>query len=212
MKNLVILISGNGSNMKAIIKACENESWPARIVAVISDKHNSSGMHFALNKKNIKTVLVERNKFISLEEFNIELIKHIDYFSPDLIILAGFMSILTEKFINHFCGNILNIHPSLLPSFPGLNTHERAIASGSHVHGASVHFVTEIIDHGPIVAQAIIPIIYNDNVESLKLRTLKAEHIIYPKSIYWFIMNRIIIDELRVRITPTEKQLFFFNF
>ena len=185
MKSIVILISGRGSNMEAIVHACQQEGWPARIAAVISNKADASGLRFAASH-GIATAVVDHKAFTSREAFDAELAKVIDSFAPDVVVLAGFMRILTEGFVRHYEGRLLNIHPSLLPAFPGLHTHQRAIEAGCKLAGATVHFVTPELDHGPIVAQAVVPVLVGDTPEQLAQRVLAQEHRMYPAAVRWF--------------------------
>jgi phosphoribosylglycinamide formyltransferase-1 len=199
MKKIVILISGRGSNMQAIVRVAQAEQWPAKIAAVISNRPDAEGLAFAA-AQGIATAVVPNKDFPSREAFDQALQKAIDRFSPDLVVLAGFMRILTAPFVAHYAGRMMNIHPSLLPSFPGLSTHKQALAAGVKVHGATVHFVTADLDHGPIVAQAAVPVLENDSEASLAERVLTQEHIIYPRAVRWFIEDRLMIDNGVVRI------------
>ncbi|MFT3855993.1 MAG: phosphoribosylglycinamide formyltransferase [Aquabacterium sp.] len=208
MKNIVILISGRGSNMEAIVDACNAEQWPARIAAVISNKASASGLQFAA-ARGIATAVVDHKQFDSREAFDAELARVIDGYSPDLVVLAGFMRILTEGFVRHFEGRMLNIHPSLLPAFPGLNTHQRAIDAGCTLAGATVHFVTPDLDHGPIVAQAAVPVRTDDTEASLSARVLQQEHVIYPRAVKWFVNGRLRVDGHRVEQIDGEPQSSF---
>jgi len=206
MKNIVILISGRGSNMEAIVDSCAHEQWPARIAAVISNKATASGLQFAANK-GIATAVVDHKQFDSREAFDAELARVIDGFAPDVVVLAGFMRILTEGFVRHFEGRMLNIHPSLLPAFAGLNTHQRAIDAGCKLAGATVHFVTPELDHGPIVAQAAVPVLADDTETSLSARVLAQEHLIYPRAVRWFVEGALRVQDNRVTQTEGEAQL-----
>jgi phosphoribosylglycinamide formyltransferase-1 len=199
MKNIVILISGRGSNMQAIVRAARSEQWTAKIAAVISNKADAEGLQFAA-EHGIPTAVVPNKAYPSREAFDQALQAEIDRHSPDLVVLAGFMRILTVPFVEHYAGRMLNIHPSLLPSFPGLSTHLQALAAGVKVHGATVHFVTADLDHGPIVAQAAVPVLANDTEQTLSERVLAEEHVIYPRAVRWFIEDRLTIDNGRVRI------------
>lgn len=201
MKNIVILISGRGSNMEAIVDTCASEQWPARIAAVISNKASASGLQFAAGR-GIPTAVVDHKAFDTREAFDAKLARVIDGFSPNLVVLAGFMRILTEGFVRHFEGRMLNIHPSLLPAFPGLRTHERAIEAGCKLAGATVHFVTPDLDHGPIVAQAAVPVLSSDTADSLAARVLTQEHLIYPRAVRWFVEEALQLQDGRV----THKQ------
>jgi phosphoribosylglycinamide formyltransferase 1 len=186
MKNIVILISGGGSNMAAIVKKAQSEQWDAsvgaRVTAVISNNADAKGLAFA-QSEGIATRVLDHKAFASREEFDAALATCIDEFSPSLVVLAGFMRILTPGFVNHFAGRLLNIHPSLLPAFPGLHTHERAIAAGCKFAGATVHEVTAELDHGPILAQAMVPVLPGDDADALAARVLTQEHVIYPRAI-----------------------------
>lgn len=206
MKNIVILISGRGSNMEAIVDSCAREQWPARIVAVISNKATASGLQFAASK-GIATAVVDHKQFDSREAFDAELARVIDGFAPDVVVLAGFMRILTEGFVRHFEGRMLNIHPSLLPAFAGLNTHQRAIDAGCKLAGATVHFVTPELDHGPIVAQAAVPVLADDTEASLSARVLAQEHVMYPRAVRWFVEGALRVQDNRVTQTEGEAQL-----
>jgi phosphoribosylglycinamide formyltransferase-1 len=205
MKNIVILISGRGSNMQAIVRAARNEQWPCRIAAVISNRADAEGLQFAA-QHGIPAEVVVSKDFATRDAFDAALQAVIDRFAPDLVVLAGFMRILTPKFVEHYAGRMLNIHPSLLPSFPGLATHRQALAAGVKVHGATVHFVTAELDHGPIVAQAAVPVLPGDTEDALAERILVEEHKIYPQSVRWFVEGRLSIDNGLVSIAD-EPQL-----
>jgi len=192
-KNLVILISGSGSNLQSIIDAIESGQIQAEIKAVISNKANAFGLERA-KQHNIPTLCVDHTSFDSREAFDLELANTILAFKPDLVVLAGFMRILTPGFTQQFVGKMLNIHPSLLPKYPGLNTHQRAIEAGDKKAGASIHFVTAELDGGPCVLQASVNISPEDNAESLAKKVLKQEHIIYPKAIQWFTEGRLVLE------------------
>jgi phosphoribosylglycinamide formyltransferase-1 len=199
MRKIVILISGRGSNMQAIVCAAKAEQWPAEIVAVISNRADAEGLKFAA-AQGISTAVVANKNFPSREAFDQALQATIDQFSPDLVVLAGFLRILTAPFVEHYAGRMMNIHPSLLPSFPGLATHSQALAAGVKVHGATVHFVTADLDHGPIVAQATVPVLADDTEDALSDRVLAQEHIIYPRAVCWFIEGRLSIDNGLVHV------------
>ncbi len=208
MKSIVILISGRGSNMEAIVHACQQQSWPARIAAVVSNKADASGLQFAASH-GIATAVVDHKAFTSREAFDAELAKVIDGFAPDVVVLAGFMRILTEGFVRHFEGRLLNIHPSLLPAFPGLHTHQRAIEAGCKLAGATVHFVTPELDHGPIVAQAVVPVLTGDTAEQLAQRVLVQEHRMYPAAVRWFVQGELeLTADARVQHRQQASQLF----
>ncbi|MFN4005618.1 MAG: phosphoribosylglycinamide formyltransferase [Hylemonella sp.] len=192
MKNIVILISGGGSNMAAIVQTAERERWQeqygARVAAVISNRPEAKGLAFA-RERGIPTAVVDHTAYASREAFDAELMTVIDGYQPALVVLAGFMRILTPGFVAHYERRLLNIHPSLLPAFPGLHTHRRAIAAGCRVAGATVHLVTAELDHGPILAQAIVPVLPDDDEHTLAARVLTQEHIIYPRAIAGMLEN-----------------------
>ncbi|WP_341314499.1 phosphoribosylglycinamide formyltransferase [Paraburkholderia sp. IMGN_8] len=208
MKKLVILISGRGSNMEAIVRACSREGWPARVAAVIANRPDAAGLAFAASH-GIATAVVDHRQFPDRERFDAALAREIDSFAPDLVVLAGFMRVLTAGFVDHYAGRMLNVHPSLLPSFPGLKTHQQALDAGVRLHGASVHFVTSQLDHGPIVVQSAVPVLAGDTPAMLAERVLATEHIIYPRAVRWFVEGRLALDGLRVTLTPPEPQWLF---
>lgn len=182
MKRIVILISGRGSNMEAIVQACAAEGWPAQVVAVVSNRPEAAGLAFA-QSHGIATAVVDHKTFASRDEFDAALAAAIDGFVPDLLVLAGFMRILGAAFVQRYEGRMLNIHPSLLPAFPGLHTHRRAIEAGCAEAGCTVHYVTAELDHGPMVAQAAVPILPGDDEHSLAARVLVEEHRLYPQAV-----------------------------
>lgn len=186
MKNIVILISGGGSNMAAIVRSAQRDDWrrsrDAQVAAVISNRADAGGLAFA-NEQGIATAVVDHKAFPTREAFEGELAAAIDRHQPSLVVLAGFMRILTPGFVQRYEGRLLNIHPSLLPAFPGLHTHQRAIEAGCRFAGATVHQVTSELDHGPILEQAVVPIVPDDTPEALAARVLTQEHIIYPRAI-----------------------------
>lgn len=190
MKNIVILISGDGTNMAAIVKAARREDWQeklgARVAAVISNQAKAQGLVFA-REQGLATELLAHQGFATREAFDAALITLIDRYDtpaqPALVVLAGFMRILTPGFVNHYAGRLLNIHPSLLPAFAGLHTHQRALDAGCQVAGATVHQVTAALDHGPILAQAAVPVLPFDTADTLAARVLTQEHLIYPRAI-----------------------------
>lgn len=210
MKNLVILISGRGSNMEAIVRTCAHEAWGARIAAVIANRPDAAGLAFAASH-GIDTAVVDHRQYPDRASFDAALAQTIDGYAPDLVVLAGFMRVLTEGFVQHYSGRMLNIHPSLLPSFPGLKTHQGALDAGCRVHGATVHFVTPTLDHGPIVAQSAVPVRTGDDAATLAARVLKTEHTIYPRAIRWFLEGRLALDGERVTLTPPEPQWLFLD-
>jgi len=188
--SLVVLISGSGSNLQAIIDATQNGTIPAKISAVICNKESAYGLTRATNA-GIATEVISHKDFDSREHFDQALQAKIDHFSPDLVVLAGFMRILTPEFVRHYSDRMLNIHPSLLPKYRGLNTHQRAIDAGEDEHGVTVHFVTEELDGGPNVLQAQVPITPDETAESLAAKVLIQEHQIYPRAIKWFAQGRL---------------------
>lgn len=206
MKNIVILISGVGSNMEAIARACETERWPARIAAVISNRAEAGGLATAA-ARGIPVAVLSHRDHATREAFDAALADLIDGYAPDLVVLAGFMRILTPGFVERYAGRMINIHPSLLPGFPGLHTHARALEAGVKVHGASVHFVTPELDHGPIVIQGVLDVLPSDTEESLAGRVLALEHRIYPRAVRWAIEDRLQVVAGVVQVTPPEPQL-----
>lgn len=201
MKNIVILISGRGSNMEAVVRAAQAEQWPARIAAVISNRADAQGLVFAA-EHGIATAVVANKDYASREQFDATLQAVIDGFAPDLVVLAGFMRILTPPFVEHYAGRMLNIHPSLLPLFPGMATHRQALEAGVTEHGATVHFVTAELDHGPAVASATVPVLPGDTEESLSARVLVQEHLLYPRAIRLFIDDKLSVEHGQVRVDP----------
>ena len=198
MKRIVVLISGKGSNMKAIVRQCALERWPAQVVGVISNRADAAGLTFA-QEQGIATRVVEHRGHASREAFDDALAVAIDAFAPDLVVLAGFMRILGARFVHHYENRLLNIHPSLLPAFPGLDTHQRALDAGCKVAGATVHFVTPELDHGPIVMQSVVPVFAQDDAHTLADRVLETEHVIYPRSVRWFVEGQLVLEVGRVR-------------
>ncbi len=199
MKNIVILISGRGSNMEAVVRAAQSEGWPARIAAVISNRADAAGLAFA-QEHGIATAVVASKQFTDRAAFDAALQQEIDRFQPDLVVLAGFMRILTAPFVEHYAGRMLNIHPSLLPAFPGLATHQQALDAGVLEHGATVHFVTAELDHGPAVAAAKIAVLPGDTPDTLAARVLVEEHKLYPYAVRLFVEDRLSIEHGQVRI------------
>ena len=179
---VVILISGRGSNMISIVEAMRDGSLPITVAAVISNRPDAAGLEYA-KQLNIATAVIDHKYFETRESFDQVLAQKIDSYTPDLVVLAGFMRILTTEFVEQFAGKLINIHPSLLPKFKGLDTHQRAIDAGEKEHGASVHFVTPELDDGPVVLQASVTIFENDTVKTLAARVLEQEHKLYPEAI-----------------------------
>ncbi len=193
MKRIVILISGRGSNMQAIALRCAAEGWPARVVAVIANRPAAAGLEFAA-AQGIATAVVDHQRFATRDAFDAALAEAIDAHQPDLVVLAGFMRVLGNAFVGRYEGRLLNIHPSLLPAFPGLGTHRRAIESGCKLTGATVHFVTPTLDNGPIVVQAAVPVLPGDDETSLAARVREREHVIYPLAVQWFVQGQLQLD------------------
>ena len=198
MKRIVILISGRGSNMEAIVRGCTDQQWPARVVAVIANRPDAQGLAFA-QSNGITAVVVDHKAQASREVFDTALAAAIDAFEPDLVVLAGFMRILGTAFVQRYEGRLLNIHPSLLPAFPGLHTHRRALEAGCQLVGATVHFVTPELDHGPIVMQSAVPVLAGDDEASISARVLATEHVIYPLAVRWFVEDKLRVEQGRVR-------------
>ncbi len=199
MKNIVILISGRGSNMEALIAARDAGRLPVNIAAVISNRPDAKGLETAA-KAGIATHYIDHKAFAGREAFDAALAECIDGFAPDLVVLAGFMRILTADFVRHYEGRLMNIHPSLLPSFPGLHTHQRALEEGVRIHGCTVHFVTAELDHGPVIIQAAIPVLDGDDEAALAARILVQEHKVYPQAVRWFAEGKLSLDNGRVRL------------
>lgn len=196
MKNLVILISGRGSNMEAMLSA----GLPGHIAAVISNRPDAAGLAVA-RAAGVNAECVDHREYPSRAAFDAALMAAIDWHRPDLVILAGFMRVLGDDFVTHYAGRLMNIHPSLLPAFPGLDTHRRALEAGCRVAGATVHFVTPHLDDGPIVIQAAVPVLADDDAATLAARVLEQEHRIYPQAVRWFCEDRLRLDaDGRVRV------------
>ena len=195
MKSVLILISGRGSNMRAIVEA----GLPARIAAVVSNRPDAAGLAYAA-ERGIATAVLDHNGFPTREAFDEALARRIDEYAPELVVLAGFMRILSEGFVRRYDGRLINIHPSLLPAFPGLQTHRRALEQGVKIHGCTVHFVTGRLDHGPVIIQAAVPVLPGDDEDSLAERVLRLEHRIYPLAVRWFVEDRLVIERGVVRV------------
>ena len=202
MKKIVILISGRGSNMEAIIRA---QIPGAEVSAVIANRPDAAGLAFAVDH-GIVTQVVDHKAYSSREVFDAALADAIDAHRPDLVVLAGFMRVLTDAFVARYAGRLLNIHPSLLPSFPGLHTHRKALEAGVRVHGATVHFVTPTLDCGPVVIQAAVPVLPGDDEAALARRVLEQEHRIYPQAVRWFVDGRLTLTDGRVLVQGERAQ------
>lgn len=195
MKRIVILISGRGSNMQAVLRA----NLEAKIAAVVSNNPSAAGLQVARDA-GVETVVINHRDFPDRGGFDQALGDAVAKCAPDLIVLAGFMRILTPQFIERFSGKIMNIHPSLLPAFPGLDTHRRALSEGVKLHGCTVHIVTPALDHGPIIVQAAVPVLPDDDEDRLAARVLAQEHAVYPQAIRWFLDGRIAVEGNRARL------------
>ena len=195
--SIVVLISGSGSNLQAIIDAVKQNAINAHIAAVLSNRAGAYGLQRA-RAASIPTEVVDHTQFPDRVTFDRALLRCVETYHPGLVILAGFMRILSDEFVNPFLGRMLNIHPSLLPEFRGLHTHQRALDKGVAQHGCSVHFVTNELDGGPVILQASVPVLAQDTPESLAARVLKQEHVIYPLCVHWFCENRLRLDDRRV--------------
>lgn len=199
MKRIVILISGRGSNMEALIAARDAGTLPVNIAAVISNRLDAAGLETA-EKAGIVAHCIDHKAFAERDAFDAALAECVDGFAPDLVVLAGFMRILSDRFVRHYSGRLMNIHPSLLPAFPGLHTHRRALAEGVRIHGCTVHFVTPALDHGPVIIQAAVPVLDSDDEATLAARVLRQEHRIYPQAVRWFVDGQLHLDNGRVRL------------
>jgi len=190
VKRIVILISGRGSNMHTLLEA----KLPCTIAAVISNRADAQGLEFA-KVHGVATAVVSHKDYADRASFDAALSAVIDSHAPDVIVLAGFMRILTDGFVERYRGKLINIHPSLLPAYPGIDTHQRALRDGVKIHGCTVHFVTPALDHGPIIIQAAVPVLRDDTPESLSMRVLHEEHRIYPQAVSWLCRDKVWLDE-----------------
>jgi len=200
MKHIVTLISGRGSNLEALLIS----DLPARFAAVITNNPQAKGLDIA-RKHGIATEVIDHHDFADRSAFDRVLAQRIRHHKPDLVVLAGFMRILTDEFVRIFAGRLINIHPSLLPAFPGTHTHRRALQEGVKVHGCTVHFVTSTLDGGPIIAQAAVPVFDKDNEESLAARVLTQEHRLLPAAVRWFLEDRLRVNGMRVHLSCAPK-------
>ncbi len=201
MKKIVILISGRGSNMQALLEA----KLPCRVAAVISNRADAEGLVIA-KAHGIPTTVVEHRDYMDRDSFDAALAKTIDSFDPDIVALAGFMRILSTGFVTRYHGRLINIHPSLLPTYGGLDTHARALQDGVKIHGCTVHFVTQDLDHGPIIIQAAVPVLRDDTEHTLAARVLREEHRIYAQAIRWLCKDKVVLDEQGHAILRHQKQ------
>lgn len=200
---IVILVSGRGSNMQAIIEAVRDGRLPAEIRAVLSNEPGAPALERA-RAAGIPAIAINHREFPTRAQFDQALMREIDAREPRLVVLAGFMRILGREFIDHYAGRLINIHPSLLPAFPGLDTHERALQSGAKLHGASVHFVTHEVDGGPVIIQAAVPVRPDDSPETLAARVLAEEHRIFPLAIRWFLEGRLSVRDGQVTLDGVQ--------
>lgn len=208
-RRFVVLISGQGTNMQAIVNYCATPASNAEVSAVIASRSGAPGLEWASNE-GIPALCLAHTEFDTREDFDQALAKAIDAFEPDYVLLAGFMRVLTEAFVKHFAGRLVNIHPSLLPAFPGLHTHRQALAQGVQVHGCTVHFVTPQLDHGPIIAQGVIPVQAGETAESLSARVLKLEHRVYSEVCEWLAKGWVALtDDQRVTVENISSRSFF---
>ena len=199
--DVVVLLSGTGGNLQAMIDSFKDGDHPVRIRAVISNRADAFGLQRARDA-GIEACVLDHKAYDGREAFDAALIELIDTFQPQLVVLAGFMRILTPPFVEHYAGRMLNIHPSLLPLFPGMATHRQALEAGVTEHGATVHFVTAELDHGPAVASATVPVLPGDTEESLSARVLVQEHLLYPRAIRLFIDDKLSVEHGQVRVDP----------
>jgi phosphoribosylglycinamide formyltransferase-1 len=206
MKRLVILISGRGSNMSAILDAVGDGKIDGEVMAVISNRTDAAGLALAADR-GIATMAIDHRAYAGRDAFETALTAAIDLHAPDLIVLAGFMRILSRAFADRYAGRMINIHPSLLPTYPGLDTHRRALADGVRIHGCTVHFVTGDVDHGPIIAQASVPVRNDDDAKALAARVLEAEHRTLVAAVGWYCAGRLVIDGARVRVKNEHADL-----
>jgi len=208
LKNIVILISGKGSNLKVILEAQREQGWDAQVTRVFCNRVDAQGLGIA-DTFGVPVTVLNHQDFPSRAAFDQTLLANIQQEQPDLVVLAGFMRILSKDFVDYFAGRLMNIHPSLLPSFPGLNTHQAALKAGVKWHGATVHFVTSELDVGPIIAQGVVPVHNYDNPDLLSERVQAIEHIIYPKAIEWFLKDQIFLQDGIVSVIPPQSQFFY---
>lgn len=205
MKSIVILISGRGSNMEALVRAAADGVVPVRVAAVIASRPEAPGLTTAA-ELGIETRVVDHAQYDDRAAFDAALALAIDSFDPDLVVLAGFMRILSDRFVERYAGRLFNIHPSLLPAFKGLHTHRRVLEKGVRVHGCTVHFVTPELDHGPVIIQAVVPVLDGDDERSLAARVLEQEHQIYPMAVRWFAEDRLQLVDGRVVFDTRQEE------
>ena len=195
---ILVLISGRGSNLAALVQAAREQAWPAEVVAVIGNRPQAAGLQWA-REQGLATQVVDHQAFDSREAFDAALLAACQGHRPDLVVLAGFMRVLGDAFVRHYEGRLINIHPSLLPAFPGLHTHRRALQAGVKTAGATVHYVTPVLDHGPVIAQAVVPVLAQDTEQALAERVLQAEHRLLPLAVGWHVKGELQIQDGVVR-------------
>ena len=204
MKRIVCLISGRGSNLAALLETARDERWlqeiPAEIALVLSNRASAAGLEVA-NRHGVPTAVVEHGAYATRETFEAALVEAIDARNPQLVVLAGFMRVLTKSFVEHYAGRLLNVHPSLLPAFPGLATHRRALEAGVRIHGATVHFVSPTVDAGRIIAQVAVPVLEGDDEQSLGARVLVQEHLLLPRCVRWVVEDRVRLAGERLHVS-----------
>ena len=206
-RRFVILISGRGSNMQTLVQACRNQAWPATVCAVIASRPDAAGLEWA-RAQGIATAALHHKDYASRGAFDEALAREIDKCAPDYVVLAGFMRVLTPGFVNHYAGRLINIHPSLLPAFPGLHTHAQALATGVRIHGCTVHFVTPVLDNGPIIAQGCVPVFSDDTPDKLAARVLSVEHQVFPDAVRWLAEGRVTLTaDQRVDVAGEPSRL-----
>lgn len=196
--------------MQSIVEACAAQRWPARIAAVIANKPDAAGLAWAAGR-GIATAVVPHRDYATREAFDEALARQIDAFQPDYVLLAGFMRVLTSGFVDRYVGRLVNIHPSLLPAFPGLHTHAQALAVGVRAHGCTVHFVTPVLDHGPILAQGVVPVHAGDTADALAQRVLEVEHEVYPAAVRWLAQGRVTLNGNLVEVADDPARLYFWR-
>ncbi len=192
--------------MQSLVRACRQEQWPAEVVAVVANRADAAGLAWA-REQGIATACVPHREFGTRAEFDAALAEQLEAFEPDYVLLAGFMRVLTPEFVSRFEGRLINIHPSLLPAFPGLHTHAQALAVGVQTHGCTVHYVTPVLDDGPILAQGVVPVLANDNADSLAARVLEVEHVVYPRAVRWLVEGRVQRQGQVVRVQGVAQRL-----
>ncbi|HLU20640.1 MAG TPA: phosphoribosylglycinamide formyltransferase [Pusillimonas sp.] len=207
-RRFVVLVSGRGSNMRAIVQALRDRKLPGEVVAVVSNNTQAAALDWA-REQGLEAVAVPHKEYASREQFDAALADAIDSYKPDYVLLAGFMRVLTESFVERFNGRLVNVHPSLLPAFPGLHTHQQALATGVQWHGCTVHFVTPVLDHGPIIAQGVVPVRSGDTPDMLANRLLELEHIVYADVVQWLAEGRVRLDAMqRVHVDGVDCRAF----